>query len=77
MGNVRKREEPGEWKEKRGVEEVVPATVHKKIEAINGDQIAQGALSIDPAQRCHLHRRSHSSTETEREREERWVYLSE
>lgn len=42
-----------------GVAEVGPAAVEEEAEAVEGEQVAQGALPVRPAQRRHLHRRPH------------------
>jgi hypothetical protein len=38
---------------------VGPAAVEEEAEAVDGEQVAEGALAVRAAQRRHLHRRPH------------------
>lgn len=55
----RRRREPGERLKEVDVEEVVPPAVHQEVESVNGDEVREGILTVDAAQRRHLHRRPH------------------
>lgn len=54
-----------------GVAEVGPAAVEEEAEAIDGEQVAEGSLTVRATQRSHLHRRPHPIDPLRRRRRRR------